>query len=113
MLNVAEIETFRARLREERNALEQEDVQGAEDRRTVQLDQQSFGRLSRMDALQRQAMAEATLRRRQNRRRRIDAALQRIEEGEFGFCQDCDEEIPPARLTLDPTIPVCVSCAQG
>ena len=113
MLNVAEIETFRARLREERNALEREDIQGAEDRRTVQLDQQSVGRLSRMDALQRQAMAEATLRRRQNRRRRIDAALQRIEEGEFGFCQDCGEDIPPARLTLDPTIPVCVSCAQG
>lgn len=113
MLNVAEIETFRTRLREERNTLEQEDIQGAEDRRTVPLDQQSIGRLSRMDALQRQAMAEATLRRRQNRRRRIDAALQRIDDGEFGFCQDCGEEIPPARLALDPTIPVCVSCAQG
>lgn len=113
MLNVAEIETFRTRLREERNTLEQEDIQGAEDRRTVPLDQQSIGRLSRMDALQRQAMAEATLRRRQNRRRRIDAALQRIDDGEFGFCQDCGEEIPPARLALDPTTPVCVSCAQG
>jgi DnaK suppressor protein len=113
MPNVAEIEEFQNRLRQERIALEKEDALGAEDRGTVQLDQQSVGRLSRMDALQRQAMAEATQRRRQTRRRRIDAALQRIEDGEFGFCQDCGEEIPLARLNLDPTVLVCVSCAQG
>ena len=113
MLNVAEVEKFQNRLREERIALEKEDAMGAEDRGTVQLDQQSVGRLSRMDALQRQAMAEAAQRRRQTRHRRIDAALQRIEDGEFGFCQVCGEEIPLARLNLDPTVPVCVSCAQG
>ena len=113
MPNVAEIEEFQNRLRQERIALEKEDALGAEDRGTVQLDQQSVGRLSRMDALQRQAMAEATQRRRQTRRHRIDAALQRIEDGEFGFCQDCGEEIPLARLNLDPTVLVCVSCAQG
>ena len=84
-----------------------------EDRGTVVLDQQSVGRLSRMDAMQRQAMAQATQRRRNARIARLAAALQRIEEGEFGFCQDCGEDIEAARLELDPTVPTCVSCARG
>jgi DnaK suppressor protein len=113
MLNVAQIEVFRDRLLRERAELLREDAQSAEDRGMVILDQQSVGRLSRMDALQRQAMAEATQRRRNARRRRIDGALQRIEEDEFGFCQDCGDEIAFARLELDPTVPVCVSCARG
>ena len=77
------------------------------------LDQSSVGRLSRMDAIQRQAMAQATQRRRSTRILRIKAALQRIDEGEFGFCQDCGEEILKARLNLDPTTPACLSCAKG
>ena len=85
----------------------------AEDRATVTLDQQSVGRLSRMDALQRQAMAQATARRRQGREARIAAALSRIDAGEFGYCTDCGEEIGWKRLRLDPTLPTCVTCAQG
>ena len=77
------------------------------------LDQQSVGRLSRMDAMQRQAMAQATQRRRNARAQRVKAALQRMEDGEFGFCQDCGDDIEKARLDLDPTVPTCVSCAKG
>lgn len=113
MLNDAEIAAYRARLLRERAELESGDAASAEDRGTVVLDQQSVGRLSRMDALQRQAMAEAQLRRRAARRQRIDAALEKMEDGEFGYCQDCGEEIPPDRLDLDPTAPTCVSCAKG
>lgn len=113
MLNDAEITAYRERLLQERAAFEDEDALGAEDRGTVILDQQSVGRLSRMDALQRQAMAEASLRRRAARRRRIDATLKRIDEGEFGFCHDCGEEIAKARLDLDPTAPACLSCTKG
>lgn len=112
MLNQAELDTFRQTLLEERRALAEEDAQGADNRETVVLDQQSVGRLSRMDALQRQAMAEATQRRRALRRSRIDAALARIDQEEFGFCQDCGEDIAKARLDLDPTVPRCISCAN-
>ena len=84
---------------------------GDEDRSTVALDQQSVGRLSRMDALQRQAMAEATARRLETERRRIVAALARLEEGEYGFCVSCGETISAARLSADPTVPTCVACA--
>ncbi|MCP5367451.1 MAG: TraR/DksA family transcriptional regulator [Hyphomicrobiales bacterium] len=82
-----------------------------ESRAPVELDQTSVGRLSRMDALQVQAMALETGRRRDNEIRMIEAALQRIEDGEYGYCVSCGEEIPLKRLELDPTTPVCVDCA--
>lgn len=113
MLNDAEIEEFRAVLLKEREEIRGTEKASAEDRGTVTLDQQSVGRLSRMDAMQRQAMAQATSRRRAGRDARIAAALRRIEEGEFGFCQECGEEIATRRLALDPTLAICVPCAQG
>ncbi|QMU59093.1 MAG: TraR/DksA family transcriptional regulator [Boseongicola sp.] len=108
-----DIEKYRTRLLAEMKELIAEDTAGAEDQQTVELDQQSVGRLSRMDAMQRQAMAQATARRRATRRARIAAALQRIQEDEFGYCQDCGEEIAAGRLDLDPTAPNCISCARG
>jgi DnaK suppressor protein len=84
-----------------------------EDRQTVTLDQQSVGRLSRMDAMQRQAMAQATERRRGDEKRRIEATLARIEDGEYGYCTECGEDIAPGRLAADPTVPLCLSCARG
>jgi len=90
-----------------------DDDLGAGDRATVTLDQQSVGRLSRMDAMQRQAMAAATRRRREAERRRINAALARLDEGEYGYCQECGEAIAPERLELDPAASFCISCARG
>ena len=82
------------------------------DRATVTLDQQSVGRLSRMDAMQRQAMAQANDRQRARELQRIDGALQRIKEDEYGFCLECGEDIPEARLRVDPAALYCVSCAK-
>jgi DnaK suppressor protein len=84
---------------------------GAEDRRPVTLDQQRVGRLSRMDEMQVQAMAEETGRRREAELARIDAALQRIEDGDYGYCTACDEPIAPKRLEHDPAAPLCIGCA--
>ena len=79
---------------------------------TVELDQQVQGRLSRVDALQRQEMAKAIIERRRLEITKIDAALSRMDEGEFGFCLVCGDSIPEKRLDLDPTIAVCVGCAK-
>ncbi|MBW7849770.1 MAG: TraR/DksA family transcriptional regulator [Rhodospirillales bacterium] len=79
----------------------------------VELDQTAVGRLSRMDALQVQAMALETERRRTAELARIDAALHRVDVGDFGYCLRCDEAIPTRRLELDPTTALCVACAQG
>lgn len=78
---------------------------------TVELDQQSVGRLSRMDAMQQQAMAKSHERQRLMDLQRIDAAFRRIEDGTYGYCADCEEEIPDRRLEIDPMALRCVSCS--
>ena len=84
---------------------------GEEARRPVELDQASVGRLSRMDAMQNQAMAQATERRRKIEVQRIDQAFKAIKEGEYGFCVECGEEIALKRLEIDPAAIACVKCA--
>ena len=63
-----------------------------------------------MDAMQQQAMAQAQERRRSTERKRIAAALERLDEGEWGYCVSCGEEIAEARLRHDPSVAVCVGC---
>ena len=82
-------------------------------RRPVELDQTKVGRLSRMDALQDQAMALEVENRRQVELTRITAALQRIENDEYGFCTLCGEDIEVKRLELDPATPLCQVCQQA
>jgi len=78
----------------------------------VALDQQSVGRLARMDAMQVQAMAQAAQTRRQGRRQGLLFALRRMDDGEYLDCQACGEEIGAGRLRADPTFHLCVRCAR-
>lgn len=109
-------EVLRARylpvLQEEAAILRNASDTTSQDRRPVTLDQQSVGRLSRMDAMQQQAMANATEARRNARLRAIDAALRRVTGEDFGWCDDCGDFIGTARLDLDPTLTRCISCAS-
>ena len=84
----------------------------SQSREAVELDQSRVGRLSRMDALQSQAMSLATDRRRKSEIQRLEAALRRLETDEFGYCTACGEEIGMARLELDPATPICITCAD-
>ena len=104
--------TATKRLQDKQAELEATTASSAESRKPVELDQQSVGRLSRMDALQVQAMANETERRRQTELKRIEAALQRIDEDEYGWCMVCGEEIAAKRLELDPAASQCIDCAQ-
>ena len=70
-------------------------------------------RLSRMDALQQQAMAQNAQRRAAQSLGRIEAALRRCDDGSYGFCIDCDEAIDPRRLNLDPAATRCIRCAEA
>ncbi len=78
----------------------------------VELDQSKVGRLSRMDAMQAQAMAQASGLRREATLRRIAAALKRVDEGEYGACLECGEPINQKRLEFDPTALLCIDCAS-
>lgn len=81
-------------------------------RATVMLDQQAVGRLSRMDALQGQAMAQASERQRRADIQRIEAALKRLDDGEYGYCAQCGEDIAAKRLEVDPAAAFCIRCAK-
>lgn len=110
-LSSGEVEAFAARLRARRGKLIVADTATQSWRSTVELDQQSVGRLSRMDALQQQAMAEAEASRRRAEVARIDAALKRIEDDGFGWCLECGEAIARGRLEADPAAACCIGCA--
>ena len=105
-----DLKAIKAALEREQAELSDISAAGADERRPVELDQQSVGRLSRMDAMQVQAMAHATESRRQVRAQRIKAALARLEAGEYGYCVECGYDIPAPRLEIDPTTPRCVDC---
>ncbi|MCH7852915.1 MAG: TraR/DksA C4-type zinc finger protein [Proteobacteria bacterium] len=96
-------------LREELQVLAQTANASAQ---VVELDQARVGRLSRMDAMQAQAMSQATGRRRELMLKKITAALARMDEDDYGLCRSCDEPINPKRLEYDPTAILCVSCAE-
>lgn len=110
-LTTQEIEHLKLLLRQRRHELS-DAVSGAPGRDEEDFDESNLGRLSRMDALQSHAMQEEARRRRALELSRIDRALQRIEQGEFGVCARCGEDIAPGRLRADPANPVCIRCAD-
>lgn len=77
---------------------------------TVTLDQQAFGRVSRVDALQQQSMAKASQKHSQQRLRRVLAALARVDTGDYGYCLDCDQPIGFSRLEVRPETAFCLNC---
>lgn len=88
------------------------DADASNARNTVELDQTKVGRLSRMDALQAQAMNNAIASRRRSILKKVEAALSRLNEDEFGYCIRCGEEIELKRLDLDPAVSQCANCAK-
>jgi len=103
----------RARLLARKQELENLSALSRDARDTVALDQQSVGRLSRMDALQGQAMAQASERSRAAELARIAAALVRLDAGTYGDCLSCGEEIADKRLDIDPAVTLCIACARS
>ena len=108
-----ELDAYRQALVAQKNEIEHLTSDSAGDADTVVLDQSKVGRLSRMDALQAQQMARETVRRRQQQLLKIDAALRRMEEGDFGYCFLCGEEIGDARLGFDPASTRCIGCMHN
>jgi DnaK suppressor protein len=106
-------EIVRERLEALRESLLAESEATADARDPVTLDQQSVGRLSRMDAMAGQHMAAANERARQAQIVKINAALRRLDDGDYGYCTNCDEPIAPKRLDADPTASLCIACQSA
>lgn len=107
-----DVKAMKAKLLEWRDEIDRLREQSAESREAVELDQTRQGRLSRQDALMQQEMAKETERRRGMDRQRIEAALKRIDDDEYGYCLGCDEVIAVKRLALDPAVASCIKCAS-
>lgn len=112
-LSEAELATLTRTLRELEAALSAELEAGRSREATVDLDQTAVGRVSRIDAIQQQKMAQAEARRRELRLEQVQRALVAVEEGEYGQCRRCDEPIGVRRLTARPETPFCVPCATS
>jgi DnaK suppressor protein len=91
---VAELERlggYRDDIKVERNADQLEEIQRASER----------------------ALAVSNLDREYTQLRNARAALRRIEEGSFGTCQECEEDIHPKRLAAVPWTPFCIECQEA
>ena len=107
-----DIKYLQQQLLEKKVALLETEDSGKQASEIVELDQSKVGRLSRMDAMQQQAMSKATNERRNIQLQQIDSALKRIESGEYGDCLSCGEEIAEPRLELNPAVTLCIDCAN-
>lgn len=105
-----QIEQLQALLENRRRELRLQLEQTEDATRPVTLDQQSVGRVSRIDAIQQQQMAIANQTQASRVLQGIERALQRIEDGEYGDCLQCGEPILFARLQIQPEASLCVAC---
>lgn len=108
-----QLDIFRNNLISLREDIRQLNADSRETSETVALDQSKVGRLSRMDAMQAQQMAQETVRRRALQLQKIENALRRIEAGDYGYCYICGDPIGTARLNFDPACTRCVGCTDS
>ena len=103
---------FRQIILDEIAELEKLSQDSSSDRAPVTLDQQAVGRLSRMDAMQQQSMELAKEDRRRLRIASLKAALIRLDDGNFGECLSCGEDIADKRLAIDVAATLCIGCKK-
>jgi DnaK suppressor protein len=108
MRDKIDIEYFRKRLEQRLTEL----TEGQTAIPPLELDPSRVGRLSRMDAMQQQAMTQAAARLAAMEQQRIRTALRRIASGDYGYCMVCEEEIAENRLRVDPSALNCIACAR-
>ena len=111
--NELDLDALKGKLLETQAALEGLRDAGDDAAATVELDQTRQGRLSRMDAMQAQAMSVAANRRRAQQLSRVRSALARMEAGDYGWCSECGEPIDPRRLASVPEALYCAACADS
>ncbi len=69
-----------------------------------------------LDEVQNAAERELAIRnldRESNLLRNVRAALRRINDGSFGVCVHCDEDISPKRVAAVPWTPYCIQCQEA
>lgn len=111
-LRADQTEELHQSLRALERELEQQLAGAAPAERGITTGEDAGGRVSRMDAIQRQQMADAERRRLENRLRMVRKALQRVADEEYGICTRCEQPIGYARLRARPESLVCIRCQE-
>ena len=108
-LDPAQLQELQADLRALRLALASQLQSSDAAAKPVDLDQ-PIGRLSRIDAIAQQSMAQANRQAAQLRARQVEAAIGRIDDEEYGDCLACGAGIGFPRLKAKPEAPLCLGC---
>ena len=72
----------------------------------------SIGRLSRMDNIVNNSVNTAALAKAESRLAGLEYVLRNVDDPDFGYCMECGEPIPHARLMAMPGATLCVKCAE-
>lgn len=71
----------------------------------------AIGRISRQDSMLAQETAKEAVRRKHLRLKLLHEALNKMDEGTYGICPNCGDEIDHARLESQPEALLCARCA--
>ena len=72
----------------------------------------AIGRLTRMEAIGSKGISEASLSSAQRKLARLETALNKIKNPEFGVCIRCSSQIPKGRMISMPESVTCVACTE-
>ncbi len=72
----------------------------------------AIGRISRMDAINNKSVVEAALRKAVEKLAKLNLALSKVDDDDFGLCVRCHKPIPLGRILIMPQARTCVACLQ-
>src|SRR5690348_3669913 len=73
----------------------------------------SADEFDRMQGANERELAGRNLQLVSTKQRQVRAALQRMDDGSYGTCLECEEPISPTRLTALPWAPLCIRCQEA
>ncbi|HEX8693569.1 MAG TPA: TraR/DksA C4-type zinc finger protein [Longimicrobium sp.] len=112
-LPAEKLEAIRAELLRTLGKLERSLKISGENGKVRDLEQDTVGRLSRIDAIQNQGLTQNLEERERAQLRKVADALRRLEDGTYGACSSCGGSIPFERLLVFPETLACTACARG
>jgi DnaK suppressor protein len=110
--NDINIKNFRKKLLSRQKELEQLIDEHTHEIKPVEIDESQVGLLSRLEAIDAKAVSDEVEHKREDELKRVILALKHIDDGEYGYCMVCGEEIEEKRLALDPAVLACIDCAR-
>lgn len=72
----------------------------------------ALGRLTRMEAINSKSVSEAGLNAAKLKLAKLETALEKVDQPDFGICIQCGEPIPLGRIKAMPENVLCVPCAE-